>query len=260
MVVTAVMTLLAVTAGRGWGSVVVGLAVLTGQLSVGWSNDWIDRERDRLAGRSDKPIVAGAVAANTVVTMAGIAAFVCVPLSYASGLRAGTAHLVGVAAAWGYNAWLKSTVLSVAPYVVAFGLLPGLVTWGLPGSPAPPWWAVAAGALLGAGAHFANALPDLSDDARTGVRGLPHRLGRTTSTFAAAALLASAVVVLAGAAAPSSGPARVGAFAMAGASLCCAVGVAVAGRVGRPRTGWHLTMVTAVLAVGLLLLRGSSLG
>jgi len=37
--VTVIATALAVAVGRGWGSVWVALAVLTGQLSVGWSND-----------------------------------------------------------------------------------------------------------------------------------------------------------------------------------------------------------------------------
>ena len=35
-------------------------------------------------------------------------------------------------------------------------------------------------------------LPDLADDAATGVRGLPHRLGATGSSIAAAALLLGA--------------------------------------------------------------------
>ena len=65
----------------------------------------------------------------------------------------------------------------MVPYVVCFGLLPVFVVLGCPGTPAPPWWLPVAGGLLGAGAHFANVLPDLDDDAATGVRGLPHRLG-----------------------------------------------------------------------------------
>lgn len=259
LVVTAIMTMLAVTAGRGRGSAVVGLAVLAGQLSVGWSNDWVDRDRDRATGRGDKPIVAGSVSARTVGTMAVVAALACVPLSLASGTRAGAAHLVGVASAWGYNLGLKSTIFSVLPYVVAFGLLPAFVTWGLPGSPDPPWWATAAGALLGAGAHFANTLPDLADDVRTGVRGLPHRIGAAGSTFAAAAFLAAAVFVLALADAPAGTAVTVLAYPVAAAALCCACGVAVAARTGRPRTGWQLTLVTAALAVGMLLLRGGSL-
>lgn len=52
-----------------------------------------------------------------------------------------------------------------------------------------------AGALLGSGAHFANVLPDLDADARTGVRGLPQRLGATGARASAALLLAAGSVV-----------------------------------------------------------------
>ena len=82
------------------------------------------------------------------------------------------------------------------PYLVAFGLLPAFVVVALPGHPAPPAWLVAAGALLGGGAHFANVLPDLADDAATGVRGLPHRLGAGWSQVAAAVLLLAATLTL----------------------------------------------------------------
>ena len=37
------------------GALLAGVAVLTGQLSIGWSNDLIDRARDERAGRHDKP-------------------------------------------------------------------------------------------------------------------------------------------------------------------------------------------------------------
>jgi 4-hydroxybenzoate polyprenyltransferase len=39
------------------------------------------------------------------------------------------------------------------------------------------------------GAHLVNALPDLADDAATGVRGLPHILGRSASQRVATAVL-----------------------------------------------------------------------
>ena len=52
--------------------------------------------------------------------------------------------------------------------------------------------------------HFSNVLPDLEDDERTGVRGLPHRLGRRVSAaVAAGALVAGATAVLVGSAAGS---------------------------------------------------------
>jgi 4-hydroxybenzoate polyprenyltransferase len=59
------------------------------------------------------------------------------------------------------------------------------------------------GALLGVGAHLLNVLPDLEEDAATGVRGLPHRLGaRWIAPAAAAVLVGATVVVVAGASPP----------------------------------------------------------
>ncbi len=50
--VTAVSVALAVSVGRGLsGALVVGVAVLAGQLSVGWSNDYFDRGRAHSAHR-----------------------------------------------------------------------------------------------------------------------------------------------------------------------------------------------------------------
>ncbi len=64
------------------------------------------------------------------------------------------------------------------PYAVAFGCLPVFAVLADPGASMPPAWVPVAGALLGVGAHLVNVLPDLVDDeAATGVRGLPHRLG-----------------------------------------------------------------------------------
>src|SRR5205814_5449346 len=89
------------------------------------------------------------------------------------------------------------------PYLVSFGVLPAFVVLGKPAT--PPWWMIVAAALLGGGAHFVNVLPDLADDARTGVRGLPQRLGWTGSWLLGGALLlaATAVLVFGPAGAPS---------------------------------------------------------
>ncbi|GID31510.1 UbiA family prenyltransferase [Paractinoplanes brasiliensis] len=195
--VTIAMTLLAVGAGhRGWAILGVFAAVGATQLAVGWVNDWLDADRDRAAGRTDKPIASGAVSRRTV-GISGLVAALAVPLlglpfgPYATLLIT----LVGVFALL-YDWPLKFTAFSVVPYLAAFGLLPAFVVVALPGHPAPPAWLVAAGALLGGGAHFANVLPDLADDAATGVRGLPHRLGAAGSSIAAALLLLSATLVL----------------------------------------------------------------
>jgi 4-hydroxybenzoate polyprenyltransferase len=255
--VTTIATGLAVAVGRGFGgTVAVMLAVLAGQLSVGWSNDYLDRDRDRRAHRTDKPIVAGTVKARTVGIAAIVAAVACVPLSFLSGWRAALVHLAAVALAWAYNAGAKNTMFSVVPYVLSFGVLPVFVTLGLPGHPLPPWWAVVAAALLGAGAHFVNTLADLDDDERVGIRGLPHRVGARGSLVVAAVLLASAVLVLT--IAPSGGAGPLGIVLLVSA-LGAVVGVVVAGSTGHERGAWSLTLYVAGLSVALFLAHGSAL-
>ncbi len=195
---TAAMTTLAVVlaAGAGPGKAsAVGVAVLAGQLSVGWSNDWVDADRDRQVARTNKPVVQG-LPVPVLRRAALLALTACVPLSLALGPRAGAAHLIAVASAWLYNAGLKSTAWSLAPYVVAFGVLPSVITLAATGTTAAPAWATVAGVLLGTGVHGLNELPDLAEDDVTGVRGLPHRLGpRRTAVLSVSALVAAAAVV-----------------------------------------------------------------
>jgi 4-hydroxybenzoate polyprenyltransferase len=177
----------------------VGLAVLTGQLSVGWSNDLIDEARDRAVGRTDKPLAAGQVSTATVRVACGSALVATLVLSLACGLVAGTVHLLCVASAWAYNAGVKSTVWSWAPYAASFGGLVVFVSLAAEPAELPPWWAPVAAALLGVGAHLLNALPDLDEDRATGVRGLPHRIGaRLLPAVATSVLVLASVVVAAG--------------------------------------------------------------
>lgn len=185
------------------GCVLVVLAVASGQLSVGWCNETVDAFRDAETGRQDKPIPAGLVSRRTVTVAAATALAACVPLSLASGLSAGTVHLVGVLAGWGYNLGAKRTWLSWLPYAVGFGALTSFITLGLPGHPLPAWWGVSGAALLGVGAHFANVLPDIDADLRTGVRGLPQRLGeRRARRILPVPLLVASLIVTLGPAGP----------------------------------------------------------
>jgi 4-hydroxybenzoate polyprenyltransferase len=255
--VTAIATALAIAVGRGAaGSLAVLLAVLSGQLSVGWSNDYLDRDRDRRTDRREKPIVAGTVLARTVGIAALVAAGACVPLSFLSGWRAALVHLGAVALAWAYNVGLKNTAWSVVPYVVSFGALPVFVTLGLPGHPFPPWWAITAAALLGGGAHFVNTLPDFADDAQAGIRGLPHRCGARASLRIAATLLTGAIVVLTFG--PSATPTTLD-VGMLAVALGAVAGVVVAGSVGAERLAWYLTLGVAGLSVVLFLAQAHAL-
>jgi protoheme IX farnesyltransferase len=194
--VTAFFTATALSAGLGARSGLLALAVLVGQTSIGWANDYLDAPLDRAAGRRDKPVATGDIRRGVVGACAATALAATVPLSLLIGWRAGAAHLVAVGSAWLYDVRLKATLLSALPYVVSFGLVPVIVAAALPGSPRPQLTLVAAAAGCGVAAHFANTLGDVAADAATGVRGLPQRLGPDRSAVVAAALIAVAAGLL----------------------------------------------------------------
>ncbi len=105
-----------------------------------------------------------------------------------------------------------------------------------------------AGALLGAGAHFINVLPDTEADEITGVRGLPQRLGPTRSLYTGAALLtASAVVVAAFGRHPPTSLQRT-LLATSGAIVAAVIGSA---RTGRQHLAQSLSLVAAASTVTL---------
>ena len=164
-----------------------------------------------------------------------------VPLSLAVGWRPGAAHLVAVGSAWMYDLRLKETVLSWLPYAVSFGLVPVIIATALPGHPRPKLLVVAAAACLGVAAHFANTVGDADEDAATGVRGLPQRIGPQQSITAAVVLVAVAAGLL------------VAATSGATATLAAAgVGVAAI-----PLTTWrtrsrHAAFAAVIVAAGAL--------
>jgi len=180
------------------GALVVA-TVFTGQLSIGWSNDYFDAERDRAVHRSNKPIATGALKPRVVGIAAVVALLSTIALSAALDWPGGAAALFTVLIAWAYNLGLKSTVLSWLPYAIAFGMAPAVVTLSALPPRWPGVWILTACALLGVAAHLANVLPDFGDDAATGIRGLPHRIGaRATALTAAALLLITSAVILVG--------------------------------------------------------------
>jgi 4-hydroxybenzoate polyprenyltransferase len=183
---SAVLTTLAVTvaaalSGRtGQECVLVAATILCGQVTIGWVDDVVDRDRDRKVGRQDKPVAMGWIDPGTVNFATACAVLLVVPLSMANGTAAGLAHLAAVLSAWLYDFVFRSTVLSWLPYAVSFGLLPAFLSYGglgggLHGAP-PTVEVTVAAALLGIGVHFLGALPDLVEDNETGVRHLPLRI------------------------------------------------------------------------------------
>ncbi len=253
--VTLIALLLAAADGLGpWRIAIVGLVMALDQASVGLSNDWIDADRDRAVGRRDKPVARGDIQASLARNVAAAAAVLSLAVSVALGWHAALAHLVFLASGWSYNAGLKGTPLSVVPYAVGFGALPAFVTLSASDPAVAPLWAMTAGALLGVGAHFANVLPDLEDDARTGVRGLPHRMGRLPASIVTwVALLAAAVALAVGIGLDSP---------VAIAGLAIAVAIAIAGltlglRRAPSRVLFRLVILAALVDVSMLVISGA---
>jgi 4-hydroxybenzoate polyprenyltransferase len=201
---TLVVTVLALTLGIAvglelWRLTLLALAVFAGQVSIGISNDALDAARDRAVGRTDKPLARGDVSLRAAWGAASVALLVALALSAPLGWRMLAAHALFLGSAWAYNAGLKSSALSIVPFIVSFGIFPSLATLSAPDPVFAPGWAWIAGAALGSAVHLTNVLPDLDDDARTGVRGLPHRLGaRVSAVLAASAVLAGGIAVLLG--------------------------------------------------------------
>jgi 4-hydroxybenzoate polyprenyltransferase len=231
---------------------VVTAAVAAGQLTIGWSNDVIDASRDQQVGRADKPVARGEVSEVLVWRMIAVAAGACLVLSLMCGLESAAVHLLlVVGSGWAYNLGLKGVAWSGLPYAIAFGALPAVVTLALPDPHWPPVWMVAAGALLGVGAHLLNALPDLADDAQTGVRGLPHLLGAPRLRW-----LAPLVLMLASAVA-GFGPATGTAGWVWAAFGLCAV-LAVVAMCGRGRVPFAAAVGIAAVDVVNLVVHGSA--
>jgi len=246
--VTLAATALAVGVGLGGRSLLVALAVGSGQLSIGWSNDWLDWRRAVDRGRSDKPVARNQISPRAVAVSATVALLVCVVASVALGIASALTHLIGVAAGWLYNLRAKLTWYSVAPWAVAFALLPAVVTLATPLERWPAWWMIAAGGLLGSGAHFANVLPDLERDRAVGVAGLPHRLGRTGALWTTVVLVGTGIALVVVGSAP--GP-LAWAVGLGGAIALLAIAIAAAR--GYERLAFRgVAGLLLLLAVGLV--------
>ncbi|MDP9093425.1 MAG: UbiA family prenyltransferase [Actinomycetota bacterium] len=235
----------------------ITMAMLAGQLSIGWCNDAIDAERDRAVRRTDKPVAKGLLSVRATWAAAASAAAaltVAAPL----GWGAFTVLTLAVACGWAYDLGVKATVWSWLPYAAAFGALPGIATLASSHPRWPAGWAVAAGALFGVAAHFANVLPDLLDDEATGVRGLPHALGpRVSAVTGPILLLAASVSIMIGPA--SHGHVALRAVGLLSTTLAAAWAALAALRDPRSRRYFLAVIAIALLDLALFALWGRSI-
>ena len=229
-------------------SFVIAAAVFCGQLCVGWSNELVDADSDRIQNRLEKPLVNGSITTSELQRGIALALPLCVLLSILGPLHlwGGLTHLLGVGCGVAYNFYFKSRSTSPLPYAVAFGALVGCVFIGAHRT--PPWWVVVSGSLLGIAAHFANVLKDMDEDRVLGVMGLPQRLGGLTSIRVAGVVLAIVALLLS---------LNISKVAL---PLLVAAGLAEVALLVSPKRGGFLAiLVLALIDVFALLAAGSSI-
>ena len=175
---------------------VIAFGVFTGQLVVGWSNDLNDYQDDLTHQRMNKPLVAGLITQEFLRKWIKI----MLPFSFVAnllgplGIKGGLVYMLGIACGVGYNFYFKFSWLSPLPYAIAFAALPSSIA--ISKDITPPLWMWLGGALFGIAAHFLNVLKDMKADQKSGIRGLPQRLGTLNSIIAAVALIALGIAVL----------------------------------------------------------------
>ncbi len=230
----------------------VAISVLAQQFSVGLSNDWLDYERDKKARRNDKPTARGEVAVSLVRNSSFAAAAVALAVAASLGWQNLFMMFLMLAVGWVYNLGAKATGFSVLPYVIGFGILPIYVTLSLDPPQMPIWWLMLAASLLGVSAHFANALPDLLADKKTGVNALPHILGQKLSALViAVAAVTASLLVITQSTSLSPALAIVGFALTVGLSLTASI---LALRSNPPRVIFYLLIGASFLIVVLLVL------
>ena len=179
----------AALAGRPTREVgLVFATVLVGQAILGWHNDLVDRDRDRVHGAGGKPIAQGRIDPGTVWFSLACGLLLLVPLSLSNGLVAGSSYLIAMAIGLLGNVTLRRGILSWLPWAASFALFPAFLSYGGWGGEtlarpfgAPPEIAMTVlAALLGIGVHVLRALPGLVADHADGYRSLPLRIALKT--------------------------------------------------------------------------------
>lgn len=258
LAVTAVTAVLGVSAGLPADRVVlVTVAMLANQFSIGLSNDWLDATRDARASRVDKPLAAGHLPSALVRNVAFAFILVSLGLSAALGWWVLLAQAVGIASGWAYNLGAKATPLSFVPYMVGFGILPVIVSLSSsdPALAAP--WVVVVAAVLGVAAHFANAMPDIEGDRAEGVLGLPQRLGaRASGVITFVVLMVGATVAFFGPGGDTSLAQWIG---LALNVVIAAVGVWLTLTRPPERLTFQLIMIAALVNVVMIAVAGSKI-
>jgi 4-hydroxybenzoate polyprenyltransferase len=173
-------TAAAISGRSGREVALVAVTVLVGQTLLGWDDDLVDQDADRVDERTARPLVDETLDRGTLTFALACAVLLVVPLSLSSGIKAGLAYLLSLAVGVLGSRLLRNGRLSWVPWAVAFALYPAYLSYGGWGGAAtghPPSIAMTvAAAFLGVGVHVLTSLRGLVDDNRAGRQNLPLRL------------------------------------------------------------------------------------
>ena len=222
--------------------VVLALAMLLIQFTIGIANDVFDLPTDRL-GRPTKPLVRGDLSRAS-------ASFGAIALG-AGGLALATTQgfvEVGLLAAMlgaglAYDIALKRLGLGWLAYAIAFPLLPAYAWFGAAGTWPPRYETLLPiAALAGPALALANGVVDAERDRAAGTRTIVVRLGRTRSVNLMAGLLL-AIHVIAWLTAAPAGPAVTTLMIAAGSLAAIGVRWSAARDVAVREWGWKAQTV-----------------
>ncbi|HEX2280166.1 MAG TPA: UbiA family prenyltransferase [Thermomicrobiales bacterium] len=184
MIATATFGLLAVDGEPEVGRFVLLLAgMLGGQVAIGASNEWHDREADAL-DKPHRPIPSGAVSPTGALAATAAGLVMMTAAGAALGIRGLILLAIGTGAGLTYNLWLKRTPLSWLPYLIALPLLPTWVWLVMDEFNGALLWLYPLGATFVLAIHLAQTLPDIGADSRRGEQGIGVVLGRRWSEIA----------------------------------------------------------------------------
>ena len=205
VLVTAVLVAIAGLAGQHVPDATRALqlvgAMLPVQLCIGVINDVVDLSADA-AAKPHKPLVRGVIRRGTALVAGIVLGAIGLAIAATINLQTLGFDALALGAGLAYDLGLRRTPLSWVPWWVGMAVLPleGYASVGA--IPSRLLVVIPLSGLIAVGLHFANALPDLDGDRRSGRRSLPVIAGDRVSLWAGPIALAAAGVTAALVAAP----------------------------------------------------------
>ena len=156
------------------------LAMLGGQLAIGAVNELVDADLDARF-KPAKPIPSGRISRFGARNLTVLSLLVMIGFSASLGVWSLVLCSLGTGAGLAYDLWLKRTLISWLPYLIALPLIP-IWVWTALGDFRPRLLILyPLGALAVIGVHVSQALPDAVEDRAAGIRSVTSMLGESRS-------------------------------------------------------------------------------